>query len=134
MEQSAARHSGSGAQIMCLAPDVCKTPVGNSVVPIPYMITSQLSWAQRTASSVKMTDQEAFTMNSRTDKVVGGEPGTLGGVKSGVNRGWCRPQSKKVSVFVEGYELIENDNLYEMNCSGPEGPGNTVGRLMYFEM
>lgn len=133
MEHSAARHSGSGATITCMAPDVCKTPVGNTVVPIPYMITSQLSWAQRTAATVEITGLQAFTMNSRTDKVVGDEPGTIGGVKSGVNRGWCRPQSRKINVFVEGFELIEDANLYEMNCAGPEGPGNTIGRLVYFE-
>ena len=133
IEMSAARKSGKGAMITCLAPDVCKTPVGNSVVPIPYMITSQLSWAQMTAPSVKLTDLEAFTMNSRTDKVVGDEPGTVGGVKSGVNRGWCKPISKKTNVFVEGAELIQNDNFYEMNCAGPNGAGNTVGKLLYFD-
>lgn len=133
MDNTAARHSGSGAQIVCIAPDVCLTPVGNTMVPIPYMIISMLSWAQRTAPSVILTDQEAFTMNSRTDKVTGNEAGTGGGVKSGVNVGWCKPQSKHVTVFVEGFELIHNDNLYEMNCAGPEGAGNTIGRLIYFE-
>lgn len=133
MEMSAARKSGKGAQIVCLAPDVCKTPVGNAVVPIPYMIVSQLAWAVRTATKTSMTDLDGFTMNSRTDKVVGDEPGTLGGVKSGVNRGWCRPKSKKTNVFIEGHELIQNDNIYEMNCAGPEGPSNTVGKLVYFE-
>lgn len=133
MGHSAARHSGSGAQIMCMAPDVCLTPVGNSIVPIPYMITSQLSWAKRTVPSVELTGLEAFTMHSRTDKVVGDEAGTKGGVKSGVNGGWCKPISKKFTVFVGGYELIQNDNLYEMNCAGPEGSGNTVGRLLYYE-
>jgi hypothetical protein len=133
MDKSAARHSGRQATIVCLAPDVCKTPVGSSVVPIPYMIVSKLAWAQRTARSAQVTGQEAFTMASRTDKVVGDEPGTVGGVKSGVNRGWCRPKSNHSSVFVEGHELIHNDNLYEMNCAGPDGAGNTLGRLVYFE-
>ena len=72
-------------------------------------------------------------MNSRTDKVTGNEPGTGGGVKSGVNKGWCRPISNRTSIFVKGHELIQNDNLYDMNCAGPEGPGNTVGRLVYSE-
>ena len=133
MEKSAARHSGKQATVVCLAPDVCKTPVGSAVVPIPYMILSRLSWSKTTASSTKMTGQEAFTMASRTDKVVGDEPGTVGGVKSGVNRGWCRPKSNKTSVFVEGRELIQNDNLYEMNCAGPNGASNTIGRLVYYE-
>ena len=99
----------------------------------PYMIISKLEWAVTTAKSTILTDQEAFTMASRTDKVTGDEPGTKGGVKSGVNKGYCRPISKKTNVFVEGNELIQNDNLYDMNCNGPNGPGNTVGRLVYFE-
>jgi len=130
---SAARHSGKMAIITCLAPDVCKTPVGSSVVPIPYMIISKLDWSTKTISHTKLTELEAFNMNSRTNKVMGDEPGTIGGVKSGVNRGWCRPQSNKTGVTFDGAELIQNNNLYEMNCAGPEGAGNTIGRLNYFE-
>lgn len=130
---SAARHSGKNAIIICLAPDVCKTQVGNAVVPIPYMIISKLEWADKTSSDVKLTNMKAFTMDARTKKVTGDEAGSLGGVKSGVNKGWCKPQSNKTSVFVNGAELLQNNNLYEMNCAGPNGSGNTIGRLMYFE-
>jgi hypothetical protein len=133
MDMSAIRHSGKGGIITCMAPDVCKTPVGSSIVPIPYMIISQIAWAQKTAKSVKLTDLEAFTMKSRTDKVVGDEPGTAGGVKSSVNRGWCKPISNHGTVLVEGAELIQSNNLYDMNCAGPNGAGNTVGRIMYFD-
>lgn len=130
---SAARHSGKNAIITCMAPDVCKTQVGNAVVPIPYMIISKLDWSDKTSADVELTGMKAFNMDARTNKVTGDEPGSLGGVKSGVNKGWCRPQSNKTSVFVNGAELLQNNNLYEMNCSGPEGPGNTIGRLTYFE-
>jgi Domain of unknown function (DUF4150) len=133
MNKTAARDSGKAAIIMCLAPDVCLTPVGVAIVPIPYMIISMLSWSQRTVSHTKFTDQKAFTMDSRTNKVTGDEPGVNGGVTSGVNMGWCRPKSNKTSVQVGGHELIQNDNLYDMNCAGPEGAGNTVGRLIYYE-
>ncbi|MCC5973396.1 MAG: DUF4150 domain-containing protein [Rubellimicrobium sp.] len=133
MEQSAARKAGKGGQIVCLAPDVCNTPSPTGPVPVPYMIVSMLDWAQRTVASTKLGDQEAFTMNSRTNKVTGDEPGTVGGVVSGCNMGWCRPISSKSNVFVENFQVIQNDCLFEMNCSGPEGPGNTVGRLLYFD-
>lgn len=130
---SAARHSGKNAIITCMAPDVCKTQVGNAVVPIPYMIISKLDWSQKTISNTLLTGMKAFNMNARTNKVTGDEPGQLGGVKSNVNKGWCRPQSNKSNVFVDGAQLIQDNNLYEMNCAGPDGPGNTIGRLMYFE-
>lgn len=133
MEHSAARHSGKNAKIVCLAPDVCLTPIGPYIVPIPYMIISQLDWSAKTIPNTLMTGQQAFTMDSRTNKVTGDEPGTKGGVKSGVDLGWCRPISKKTSVFVDGAELIQNGNMYDMNCNGPDGPGNTVGKLVYWE-
>ena len=130
---SAARHSGKNAIITCMAPDVCKTQVGNAVVPIPYMIISKLDWSDKTSPDVELTGMKAFNMDARTNKVTGDEPGSLGGVKSGVNKGWCRPQSNKTNVFVNGAELLQNDNLYEMNCAGPNGASNTIGRLTYFE-
>lgn len=130
---TAARKQGKGGIVTCMAPDVCKTQIGPATVPIPYMIISQLAWAIRTDTSVKFTDLEAFTMNSRLDKVVGDEPGTLGGVMSSVNRGMCRPKSNHMAVQVGGYELVQNSNLYEMNCNGPDGPFNTIGSLLYFE-
>jgi hypothetical protein len=112
---------------------VCLTPVGIAAVPIPYMIVSQLAWSEMTVNHTTITEMNAFTMNSRTNRVTGDEPGVNGGVSSGVNGGWCRPRSNKTSVLVGGHALIENDNLYDMNCAGPEGAGNTVGRLIYFE-
>ena len=133
MDHSGARANGRQGIIACLAPDVCLTPCGCGVAPIPYMIISRLDWSARTATSTEFTGQQAFTMDSRTNRVTGDEAGVKGGVKSGVNQGWCRPKSNKASVFVEGRELIQNDNLYEMNCNGPDGPSNTVGRLVFHE-
>lgn len=133
MTKSAARHSGKNAMILCLAPDVCLTPMGSSTVPVPYMIVSRLSWSERTIDNVSFAGQEAFTMASRTNTVTGNEPGRAGGVGSGVNKGWCRPKSNKSSVFVNGREVIQHDCVYDMNCNGPEGRGNTLGRLRYIE-
>lgn len=132
MDRSAARKDGKGGVITCLAPDVCKTPVGDKVIPIPYMITSQLMWTEREAQTVKFGGLKAFNMNSRTNKVVGDEPGTVGGIKSGVNRGYCKPITNHMTVTVEGFQLVLHTCNYEMNCAGPEGSGNTVGQLMYF--
>jgi len=131
MENSAARFTGKAGDIVCLSPCVCLTPMGSRLVPVPYMIMSRLAWSERTVSNVTFGGDEAFTMDSRTDKVVGNEPGVGGGVVSGVNLGWCRPQSNKTNFFVHGHQVIQHDCVYEMNCSGPEGPSNTVGKLNY---
>lgn len=130
---TAARKAGPMGTIVCLAPDVCKTSVGTAVVPVPYMIVSTLDWAAQTAPRVQFRQQEAFTMASRTNQVTGDEPGALGGVKSAVNRGWCRPVSHQSNVQIEGQPLIHSGHLYEMNCAGPEGAGNTMGMLAFLE-
>ncbi|QBF33644.1 DUF4150 domain-containing protein [Thalassococcus sp. S3] len=131
MTNNAARHSGKQAQIVCMAPDVCKTPMGSSMVPVPYMIISKLSASTDTIPSTTFGGLEAFTMKSRTSTVEGDEAGTGGGVKSGTNLGWCRPISNKTTVFVEGKEVIQHTCFYDMNCSGPNGAGNTVGKLQF---
>ncbi len=132
MDNSAARFATrKEAIIVCLAPCVCLTPSGGTMVPVPYMILSKLSWSDRTVANVTFGGEQAFTMASRTTKVVGNEPGVGGGVVSGVNVGWCRPQSNKSTFFVAGHQVIQHDCLYEMNCNGPDGPSNTIGKLTY---
>jgi hypothetical protein len=101
------------------------------MVPVPYMIISKLEWSARTISNVSFGGDEAFTMDSRTTKVEGNEPGTGGGVSSGVNVGWCRPQSNKSSFFVEGKQVIQDNCIFEMNCNGPDGASNTIGKISY---
>jgi hypothetical protein len=131
MGHSAARHSKRSGKIVCLSPDVCLTPRGNKQVQVPYMIISKLEWSDLTVSNVAFGGEEAFTMVSRTKTVQGNEAGASGGVQSGVNTGWCRPQSNKTSFFVNGSQVIQDNCIYDMNCSGPNGPGNTIGRLIY---
>jgi len=131
---SSLRKAGKGGMVMCMAPDVCKTQVGPAVVPIPYMIMSQLTFGIRTDTTVKMTDQEAFTMNSRLSKVVGDEPGALGGVVSNVNMGMCRPLTGNFTVHIGGFPMVQNIDKFGMNCAGPEGPPNTVGSVIFFDL
>ena len=74
MSKSAIRHTGG--KIVCLAPDVCLTPVGSRIVPIPYMIIYELNWSDKTVSNTSFGGNKAFTMASRTNKVKGDEPGS----------------------------------------------------------
>ncbi|MGV0911512.1 PAAR-like domain-containing protein [Martelella sp. FOR1707] len=131
MSRSAARNTGKANSIVCLSPCVCLTPRGPKMVPVPYMIVSKLEWSTKTISNTGFGGDQAFTMESRTEKVTGNEPGTGGGVSSGVNVGWCRPQSNKSSFLVEGHQVLQDNCVYEMNCAGPDGPSNTLGKLNY---
>jgi len=131
MDRSAARFTQKKNAIVCLSPDVCLTPRGSNNVPVPYMIVSRLEWSERTVSNVTFGGEQAFTMDSRTGQVTGNEPGMGGGVQSGVNAGWCRPQSNKTDFIVNGYQILQDDCLFEMNCSGPNGAANTIGKLVF---
>jgi len=82
-------------------------------------------------SNVSFGAEEAFTMDSRTMRVTGNEAGTGGGLASGVNVGWCRPQSNKSSFFVAGEQVVQDDCIFEMNCAGPDGSSNTLGKIAY---
>ncbi len=132
MSKDAIRHSAKGSKIVCLAPDVCLTPSKNGP-PVPYMIVSELSWAEKTVGNTSFGGQEAFTMASRTNKVTGNEPGKGGGVVSQVNEGYCRPQSNKTSFTIKGEQVVQHDCVYEMNCNGPDGASNTVGKIRFVE-
>jgi hypothetical protein len=77
-------HKGSGGQSLVF-PDVCKTPAAPSPVPIPYPNLGMSSDTSQGPTTVK-TDgvmpmvKGAVYMRSSSD-----EPGTLGGIISGVN-------------------------------------------------
>src|SRR5262249_55516716 len=52
---------------------------------------------------------------------------------SNVNMGFCRPITHMPTVHVNGHDILNHQEEFMwMNCAGPEGPGNTVGRLYFF--
>ena len=130
MANEAARKTGD-AVIICDGPDVCLTPVGSSVVPIPYFITSKLDGAYGVEPTVKLTGMETYTHASRTPKVKGNEAGTKGGIKSGKNVSICKPVAGVHSIKVGGHLLLCHGQKYDMNCSSDNGIGNVLGTLTY---
>ncbi|WP_133512911.1 PAAR-like domain-containing protein [Candidatus Thiosymbion oneisti] len=119
------------AYVVSMAPDVCKTPLGSTMVPVPYTITCKFDVAQATATRTRFGGQPVFTMSSYLPTVQGDEPGIGGGLISGVNLGACRPVEHSKSVRVEGQWLVRHSDLMAMNCAGPKGTGNTYGKIVY---
>ncbi len=126
-------NKSSEAKVVCLAPDVCLTPMGPNMVPVAYTIESRFNVAEMTAKAVNFGGQPVFTMGSHLPKVKGDERGVGGGIISGVNMGCCKPipGSHSTSLRIEGEWLVRHGDLMEMNCSGPIGKGNTFGRIVY---
>ena len=75
-----------------LFPDVCKTPMGQNMVPAPpYPIVADLSNSVEVAKSVRFNGDPVFLLNdSVVATVTGNEAETGGGLKSGVNMGKVR--------------------------------------------
>ncbi|WP_420457101.1 RHS repeat-associated core domain-containing protein [Rubrivirga sp.] len=113
--------------VVAKAPDVCKIANGT---PTPFPIFAQFSDAIREVSTVRFEGKPATNLNARISRVVGDELGVGGGVTSQVNLGMCRPSPASVSPTfrVGGEWLIHSERTeMEMNCNGPDGPGNTIG-------
>ena len=131
MSDNRGTNRNAEAYVVSLAPDVCLTPMGSGMVPVPYTITCKFDVAQATATRTRFGGQPVFTMGSYLPTVQGDEPGVGGGLISGVNRGACRPVEHSKSVRVEGRWLVRHSDLMAMNCAGPKGAANTYGKIVY---
>lgn len=111
--------------------DFCFTPIGKDQVLVPYKIVAYFDNSVCEHGQVRFKGHPAITMNSRITRVIGNEPGTGGGVKSGVNRGYCRPVTHSSTVRVNKHYVIYHSSKVEMNCNGPDGVGNCIGEVQY---
>jgi Domain of unknown function (DUF4150) len=118
------RDTGQGI-IISLSPDVCKTPVGSALVPIPYTITAVQGDDANTVATVRMTGQRAHNMASLVTQCSGDAPGTGMGVVSGTVGSVCHPKSHSGSVRIRGAWAIRHNDEWWMNNR------NTVGKLTY---
>ena len=118
------RDTAEGLIVSC-TPDVCKTPVGSSMVPIPYSITSKQGDDANTATSVRYTGKRAHNMGSLTTCCTGDAPGTGTGVKSGTVGSICEPKTHSGTVRIEGKWAVRHTDEWWMNKR------NTVGKLTY---
>ncbi len=113
-------------------PDVCLSPN----TPVPYNIIAFLSDAAITSEAqgneVRFQGFSAFNMKSRVTKCFGDQPGVGLGIGSGAVGGWCRPITPVETVNCNGTKLCRHEHTeFEMNCLGPDGPGNTIGKVIY---
>ncbi len=118
------RDTGDGI-IVSVTPDVCKTPVGSSMVPVPYSITAKQGDDANTVATVRMKGKRAHNMASLVTKCTGDAPGTGTGIKSGTVGSVCHPQTHSGTVRIGGEYAIRDADMWEMNNR------NTIGRLSY---
>ena len=106
--------------IISMPPDVCLTPVGNSVVPIPYPIVAKLGGANQVSPNVNFGGDAAFMHSESFVAVVtGDEPGTKGGVVTGTNKLISHAILHSPSVRVNGKALVRTADQMWMNQKAP---------------
>ena len=108
----------SSFMAVSLAPDICKTPMGPNMVPVPYPIVADLDDSIAVAKHVNFNGDPVYLLSdSVITTVTGNEPGTGGGMKSGVNRGKVRATTASTSVRVEKQFVVRHGDECDMNLA-----------------
>jgi hypothetical protein len=94
-------HKGSGG-MSAVFPDVCKTPAGPSLVPIPYPNIGKSADTARGPTTVKLDGEMPMVKGSVYARSSGDEAGSAGGVVSGVNMQECEFMMYSFDVKLEG--------------------------------
>lgn len=107
----------TGWKVICTAPDVCKTPMGSSTPPVPYMVYAELSDSTAVAASVRSNGHPVLVYaRSHVPTTLGDGAGSAKGVSSGTVGGKCYPAQHSHSVRAEGKYLVRHDDEFEMNA------------------
>lgn len=115
-----ARKDGSN-YIASTGPDVCKTPVGSSVVPVPYSSIAFLGSAGRVNKTVRLNGKPQFMLNSRTPNSMGTEPGVQKGVAQAGHLGPAAVKVTTGSVFSSGWAAAKHKDKSVINMAS-KGP------------
>ena len=104
------------------APSINMTPVGPSMVPIPYTTVQDLGDSINTAKTVNFNGKPAYLLDLTTQgRCTGDEAGTGKGVRSGTVSGEVKPVAGSRTVRIEGKHVVRNGDPSTMN--GGNNPG-----------
>ncbi len=105
-----------GWKVVSMVPDVCRTPMGSSIVPVPYPVTAQLRSAVGIAKTVRVNAKALVVYEmSFTPKTIGDAPGRALGIKSGTVQGKCHPHEHSKTIRAEGKHIVRHNDLFWMN-------------------
>lgn len=94
-------HKGSGG-MSTVFPDVCKTPVGSAVVPIPYPNIGKASDTSKGPKTVLTDGKMPMVKGAVYSTSTGDEAGTLKGIISSQNKAECEFMMYSFDVKFEG--------------------------------
>jgi Domain of unknown function (DUF4150) len=106
----------SGWTIYSIPPDVCKTPMGSSIVPIPYPVTSKLEDAFGVVRTVRLNGHPAVVFDqSKTPETKGDSQGKATGIKSNTVGMKCEPIDKSSTVRAGKKWVVRHLDKFWMN-------------------
>lgn len=105
-----------GWLIICDLPDVCKTPIGSSMIPVPYPVIAKLTDSTKEIKNVKANGHPVIVYDkSHVIKTLGDQAGMGKGIKSGAIGGKCHPKTHSKSVKAGGNYVIRHNDKFWMN-------------------
>jgi hypothetical protein len=109
-------------------PDVCKTPVGPSIVPIPYPNISMGATANPStiASKILISGAPGHTIGTEIPMSAGGLPGVAGGIVSGKVMGPTKVLMGSTSIFFGGKPAARLTSMTGQNGSSMNAVGVTL--------
>lgn len=104
-------------------PDVCLTPMGSSIVPVPYSNTSFSKDTVNGSRTVTVDGNQIMLKNSVFSRSTGDEPGIARGVASGTTGSVARFVNYSFDVMVEGRNVCRRlDPMISNNGNTPPSP------------
>ena len=116
----------NAGRIVSLAPSCNRTPLGASMVVVPYPMVDFCGHDGAYSENVRMTGQRAMLHSSITLHVHGDAPGTGGGVVSGTTGGICEPIEHAPKVRANGKFLMRDGDRCWMNNRNTQGEAQFV--------
>lgn len=119
--QTVVHKTSEGTVTTC--PDVCRTPAGNTVVPIPYTNVARSTDTANGSKSVLVDGNPVMLKDSVFSKSTGDEPGTAKGTASGTTGGVATFHNYSFDVKVEGRNVCRRlDPMTSNNGNTPPSP------------
>jgi uncharacterized Zn-binding protein involved in type VI secretion len=103
--------------------DVCLTPVGPNLAPMPYVNMAPSSHLKGGSATVRIGGARVMLAGSQLRPSTGNEAGVGGGIKSKVTRGPAEPVQTSLWVRIEGAHVVRQGDVVFQNGK------NTLGTM-----
>ncbi len=104
-------------------PDVCKTPVGPVVTPLPYASIGLSTTAIPNQTKVLLSAMPAHNLTTVTPMTNGNQPGVLLGVVSNMIMGPAQAAMGSTNLMIGGAPATKLTSPTKQNGSCPNEPG-----------